>query len=314
VVPFITGAELFRNSRGWVIWGGAAQSSVDARSAAEDFDAFPSEDPPATDAGAVYALAKTGDTQLVEKIEPSLASNFDVDERLIYAAAAVTTLLTGSLVLAGMLLSTDTAVVVDPFNPLAQPMRIALAAHAMSPGVRPVDASDALARLPSRVSPRREPATSGPPQRTISAIPPSNQMASTAAARSSAPSPSERVSAGAGDSEPTRVPRVAEPVTLAEAPVYSPADREVVPPVPLNQSLFGSPPVTAQRMGFIAITVLVDEEGRVVSATVADAPQRLQDTMLATLNLSAAKSWRFRPALRDGKPVRYRWVVWLRNQ
>ena len=35
----------------------------------------------------------------------------------------------------------------------------------------------------------------------------------------------------------------------------------------------------------------------------------LGEAMLVTLNLSAAKTWRFRPAVRDGQPVRFRKLV-----
>jgi hypothetical protein len=37
----------------------------------------------------------------------------------------------------------------------------------------------------------------------------------------------------------------------------------------------------------------------------------MADAMVLTMSLSAAKTWRFQPAIKDGQPVRYRKTVWL---
>jgi hypothetical protein len=33
--------------------------------------------------------------------------------------------------------------------------------------------------------------------------------------------------------------------------------------------------------------------------------------MIATMTLSAAKNWRFQPAVKDGQPVKYRRTIWV---
>jgi len=47
---------------------------------------------------------------------------------------------------------------------------------------------------------------------------------------------------------------------------------------------------------------------------VATKPQTFHDSVVATLNLTAVKAWRFHPALRTGRPVKYRTTVWLADQ
>ena len=95
--------------------------------------------------------------------------------------------------------------------------------------------------------------------------------------------------------------------------VYSNADRDVTPPVAIGRQLPDLPPTGVPQSG-IALVIVVDQTGRVESATLATRPATLEDAMQATMNLSAAKSWRFRPALRAGQPVKYLRSVWLANR
>jgi hypothetical protein len=96
--------------------------------------------------------------------------------------------------------------------------------------------------------------------------------------------------------------------------VYSAADADVTPPVAIDLELPASPPSGAAPQNGAAVDIVVDETGRVESATLARRPGTLQETMLATMNLSVAKTWRFRPALKAGQPVKYRRTVWLANK
>jgi hypothetical protein len=91
------------------------------------------------------------------------------------------------------------------------------------------------------------------------------------------------------------------PANAAEPPTDSTA--EVVPPVVIQQRVPAWPPslrpwLTQPRQGAIEVTVGVD--GRVESATMVTPIHPSYDGLL----LTAAKTWRYRPALRNGAPVR----------
>lgn len=83
-------------------------------------------------------------------------------------------------------------------------------------------------------------------------------------------------------------------------PIYSSASSGVRPPVPISAlpSFVGNG--TLDPTGIIEL--LINEEGRVVHVQLVSEPTRVQPMML----LSAAKTWTFRPALRDGRPVTFR--------
>src|SRR5262245_33034590 len=101
-----------------------------------------------------------------------------------------------------------------------------------------------------------------------------------------------------------------EPVQVAPPPppaaprVYTAVDTNVVPPIPLQQDL---PPYPGQliipRQGMIDI--VIDEAGVVQAASITQSVTRQYDVMA----LAAAKTWRYRPAMLNGVPVRYRKAV-----
>jgi len=105
---------------------------------------------------------------------------------------------------------------------------------------------------------------------------------------------------------------VAPPPAAAPAPppvpqpprIYTAADGEVVPPLVIRQEL---PPFPGQlmvgRQG--AIEVTIDENGLVDSAIV----QRSVTTAYDNIAIAATKTWRYRPATVNGKPVKYRKVI-----
>jgi TonB family protein len=86
--------------------------------------------------------------------------------------------------------------------------------------------------------------------------------------------------------------------------VYAGGDAAVIPPVPMNQVLPAFPGhVLIPRSG--RIEVLIDESGTVESAVMVSSVTTAYDN----LALAAAKTWRYRPAMLDGTPVKYRKVV-----
>jgi TonB family protein len=86
--------------------------------------------------------------------------------------------------------------------------------------------------------------------------------------------------------------------------IYSAADATVVAPIELARELPGySPPAGFGRQTARGIlTVVISEAGTVESARLESPISPLYDRQL----LSAAQKWRFRPATKDGTPVRYR--------
>jgi TonB family protein len=97
----------------------------------------------------------------------------------------------------------------------------------------------------------------------------------------------------------------AAPAVPPEAPrTYGFGDAAVVPPVAVNQALPPwRPPDGVDRLERRApLELVVDETGTVTSAVLKKSLHPTYDGIL----LSAARRWKFRPATKDGVPVRYR--------
>ena len=87
--------------------------------------------------------------------------------------------------------------------------------------------------------------------------------------------------------------------------IFSMADQEVVPPVPIEQTIpQWVPPLGNFKFQEFAgvLEVVIDEGGLVTSAAMNQRVNVMYDQLL----LSATKRWRYRPAFRNGKPVKYR--------
>lgn len=93
-----------------------------------------------------------------------------------------------------------------------------------------------------------------------------------------------------------------EPFEETPIAVFTSADASVTPAVIVRPVLPKEPPpnVPPEQVG--TIEVLVDEQGDVVSVKLISPANRFHERML----VSAAKMWKFRPAYKDGQPVRYR--------
>jgi hypothetical protein len=92
---------------------------------------------------------------------------------------------------------------------------------------------------------------------------------------------------------------------LFDMSIYGPETPEVAPPSGVYIRWPTMP--TDQQVG--AIQVVVSQNGAVESARPLTNPRTLSEYIVVTAGLSAAKTWRFRPALKDGRPVKYRMVV-----
>ena len=90
--------------------------------------------------------------------------------------------------------------------------------------------------------------------------------------------------------------------------IYSSSDADVLPPV-LRFPQAPPPPLVDRRSeGLNRMELLISPSGTVEHVRLVDGPSRMTDMML----LSGAKMWRFEPALKDSKPVRYRMIVsWI---
>lgn len=98
---------------------------------------------------------------------------------------------------------------------------------------------------------------------------------------------------------PAPAPAPIEPVA---ARTYASTDEGVVPPVTLKQDLpQPKTAVPASAMGRGVLEVVINEGGQVESVVLRQSVSPLYDRLL----LSAAKGWKYRPAMKDGQPVRF---------
>ena len=97
----------------------------------------------------------------------------------------------------------------------------------------------------------------------------------------------------------TSGPRVDPGLNTGPIQTYTPADGEVDPPRITRQQL-PRQPEPGDDTGYF--DVIVNETGDVERVQLVSPMRRFQERML----MAAAKAWKFRPALLDGQPVRYR--------
>jgi len=102
----------------------------------------------------------------------------------------------------------------------------------------------------------------------------------------------------------TRAAGVAKTAAIVPQ-VYSVADEGITPPVVIEQKM---PPMTLEMQRIVKtikangmLDVVIDESGRVVDVTV----RRSMNSSIDTLIVRAARNWKYRPAMKDGEPVRY---------
>jgi TonB family protein len=91
--------------------------------------------------------------------------------------------------------------------------------------------------------------------------------------------------------------------------IYTVGDAAVTQPVVISQSL---PPYPRRPLRAIqgVVEVVIDERGQVEHATIRAAIDPIYDT----LALAASRTWQYRPATKDGVPVKFRKLVQVKIQ
>jgi hypothetical protein len=102
----------------------------------------------------------------------------------------------------------------------------------------------------------------------------------------------------------TRIPPAAAPAPPPRLRIYTVADTNVVAPAIIRQEL---PPFTGRVFEPItgALEIVIDELGRVELATIRESVNVSYDRVV----VDATRSWRFRPAMLDGVPVKFRKLI-----
>jgi hypothetical protein len=90
-----------------------------------------------------------------------------------------------------------------------------------------------------------------------------------------------------------------------DSAIYSPRSEGVASPIALRPQLPRELPPDVNRSELRLIELVISPLGTVESVRLIGDPRNVHDSML----LSAAKAWVFRPAVKDGVPVRYRKTV-----
>ncbi len=103
---------------------------------------------------------------------------------------------------------------------------------------------------------------------------------------------------------------VASPAKPPEPVVYGAGEANVMRPLPISKPLpdWHPNPVEAKMLFSGEVELVIGEDGRVLSASIARSINARYDGPL----LQAVKTWTFKPAMKDGVPVRYRYMVDVR--
>ena len=98
------------------------------------------------------------------------------------------------------------------------------------------------------------------------------------------------------------------PAPEVPAQIFTIGDQDVVPPAPVIQNIprWEAPNLVFQGTTYVgSIEVVIDESGSVVAANIRDKINAIYDPLI----VAAAAKWKYRPALRNGQPVKYRKVI-----
>jgi len=191
------------------------------------------------------------------------------------------------------------------------------AAVAVAADSSAVPAASSTEVSPSARTVAAKPAAAASPTRTGTAsVARSQQVGRNAAPRAPAaiarpaatPQQLDRAAAVVPVAPTTEAPAAAASASQATAAVvddtiYSAADRDVIPPQ--TEEKLPGPTISSWNTRTNAMEVIVSQTGAVERVRLVTPPQRMPD-MFA---LSRAKVWMFKPAMKDGRPVRYRLLL-----
>lgn len=240
--------------------------------------------------GAVPVLPSSSGASLARSIRERLVQN----QKLIVGAASVALVLLALVVVWRMLGGSQTA------------------GERASEAVEPVTSNDASAT--DRLPPRQATAKANEGRRTPAGERqlrlPNGNGNQIPIATSTTAGPTVR-DAAQSQAFPTETAPTPEPAPTndgtAVSPdriVYSREDLDVRPPQMLSPEL-PRPAVASWPTRTNSMELIVSESGSVERVRLVRPPQRMPDMML----LSRAKVWKFQPAVKDGRPVRYRVVL-----
>ena len=133
------------------------------------------------------------------------------------------------------------------------------------------------------------------------AAPPPRVASRTAAPASASPAASSRQPAAVDE-------RLPIPIEEPPDAVYTSADQDIEPPVLVRPRVSVDPPAGGNLEGMTVLDLLVSESGAVETIKLAGEAQDYREAMI----FSAIKTWKFRPGMRDGHPVRYQKRIWIR--
>jgi hypothetical protein len=254
---------------------------------------------PAADAAASTNLLSANQQPVAESQSPAAAAAVEPVPQTASAPAAAASLQPGDIALVPPAPESTRPVVDRATSPSPAP---APAATKPSAAVRPPSAAPVaptpVARAPRapaaadvasrRVAPTR-PEPSAPP------VPPRDARRSPTASNRV---PSEQPTAITGSVTDREL---SMPVDVGTSTLeYRSGDAGVIPPVPLARMPKTPEPGTPSRQ-LQVLEVHVNSDGTVETARFVDSAPSYRNRWWT----SAAKSWRFRPALKDGRPVKY---------
>jgi hypothetical protein len=98
--------------------------------------------------------------------------------------------------------------------------------------------------------------------------------------------------------------RIESALAREDQHIYTEADVGVMPPEALSRQLPVTPPTGVSKGQIGTLEMLISRAGQVEAIKLHTPLNRYHERMI----VSAAKAWRYKPALKDGKPVRYRLI------